>query len=66
MWFRECLSNDVRVLMGGIGLVVLTIFVFNQTIKQDAGHGNSAAWEVRVVIQPLTELNSSGSIDVSI
>ena len=44
---------------------VLTVIVFNQAIKQDAGHGNSIAREVRVVVHAFTNLKASGRISVS-
>jgi hypothetical protein len=36
----------------------LTIIVLNQTIIQYSGHGDTASWEVRVVVHSLGDLNT--------
>lgn len=49
----------------GRGRESLTIFILDQAIEQDTGHGDGTTWEVGVVVHALTNFNSRGRIDVA-
>jgi hypothetical protein len=42
-----------------------TVIVLDNAIKQDTSHGDGATREVRVVVHALTDLNTSGRINVT-
>ena len=44
---------------------VLTIVVLDDAVEEDTSHGDGPAGEVRVVVHALTDLNTSGWVDVT-
>lgn len=74
LWFKNSSKPPVRGIrrekkrgryQGGGKEKGRTIRILDDTIVEDTSHGNSTAREVGVVVKALSDLNTSGSIDVT-
>lgn len=44
---------------------MLTVFVLDQPVKEDACHGNGAAGEERIIIHSVTDFNTGRGVDIA-